>query len=616
MNEHSKIDEIVDFIDFLDNKYSFNEKELRHQLQVLKEKHNSKVCKLGLIGESNAGKSSFINSLLGESLLESDNLLDTTKINTIITYCDKKSIKITKKNGDQFIINNDIGDTIKKYTSDLSIINNVDTITIYHPSLFLKEGINIVDTPGICSIDEKLNESTKIAIGDILDTLLILTPSVQLFSDSLNKFIDAYAYDNIDNCIFVVTKLDLIKLKEIDRIKKFCTNLIKKNWNVNEDRFVLYSSIINESTCSKDFCEYLQNESYKTRNFICNYIKKQKEVIKEKKELFILDKTLLLLDSNLSKSYELYKLKHKKLEESIKPDFDDFVTQKENNIKNYIENEIKRINDIVENQGRKGYETIVNSYFSKIDTSRTPEDLKKNCENLETDLKNAVVEYYKSTASLLEKILEWYSNEIKSFENQFLEIYNSLPLIEYKLDSVFENTSLIAKSEYIKTAKTINSSVSETSNRTVLSDFFSDNTGPIAYFISQMGTKFGLPGILISIFGGLLIEIFNDLFGTMKFTKQKEEIKIKLRKSIYDCFNEFENICKRKIDNFKSDILNESYDLFDEYNNRYKETVDKLRSADQEEKQIVEIKMKDIKDEIDRINTIYKTKLPLLKNWH
>ena len=612
------------YIDILDKRYAFDDSEIKRQIQVLKDKHNNKNCNLGIIGESSAGKSSFINSVLGESLLESDVLLNTTISNTIITYGKKKKVKISKKNGDELFFENDIKDIITKYTSDLSLSSDVDTITIYYPSKFLKKGINIVDTPGISGIEKfnkstessqkketseaaKLDNTTETAIKDILDSVLVLTPTTQSFSFGLKVFIDRFVYDNIDNCLFVLTKLDLLPKKDFDRTKKYCTSLIKSNWNASEDKLFFYSSYIDKKKIDKEFIRIVQSESQKTLLFIYSYIKKQKEKIKYNKELFIIEKTSSLLEQGLKNRLEAYKEKHNRLESAIKPDFNDFLNHKKNCIDSYINSEITKTNSVVVEKGNQNSESIVKKYIEAIDSSDTAEALQNNCKNFENDLKKVIFQYQQAIQKNLKQIENWYIKEIQSFQNDFTQLYNSLPLLEYNITGITEKTDLVVQKNYKDSIQNIDSSVTKVDDKTFLTEIFSqDNNNWITPFLATVGVNFGLPGILISLAGGLLVKIFGEILGSIKFQKQKEDLKNKINDAVKNCFDFLINDFNKQVNLVKDNILADSRNIFTEYQTKYSDAVKKLRDADEKEKNEINKKIKEIEFDIGKIQEYKK----------
>ena len=114
---------------------------------------------LVVVGEFNAGKSAFINALLGERILEEGVTPTTTKVN-ILRYGEKKEKKILSE--------------------------NVESINLKAP--YLKE-ISIVDTPGTNAIIREHEEITSLFVPRS-DLILFVTSADRPFTESERIFLD------------------------------------------------------------------------------------------------------------------------------------------------------------------------------------------------------------------------------------------------------------------------------------------------------------------------------------------------------------------------------------------------------------------------------------------
>ena len=74
----------------------------RHEKNIATEKFL-----LAIVGEVNAGKSTFINALLGEAMLPSDILQATSEI-VEIDKSDKKEVRVTFANGTEQVVEDDL----------------------------------------------------------------------------------------------------------------------------------------------------------------------------------------------------------------------------------------------------------------------------------------------------------------------------------------------------------------------------------------------------------------------------------------------------------------------------------------------------------------------------
>jgi small GTP-binding protein len=133
---------------------------------------------LVVVGEFNAGKSAFINALLGESILKEGVTPTTTKVN-ILRYGDQNDQKTITENIDSLILNSD----------------------------FLRE-ISIVDTPGTNAIIREHEEITSQFIPRS-DLILFVTSVDRPYTESERQFLKKIQ-DWGKKIVLVINKIDLL----------------------------------------------------------------------------------------------------------------------------------------------------------------------------------------------------------------------------------------------------------------------------------------------------------------------------------------------------------------------------------------------------------------------
>lgn len=169
-----------------DNQMKYNIKEDLKVLEDLKININD-LFLIVVVGEFNAGKSTFINSLLGDSYLQ-DGVLPTTSRISIIRKLKNK---------------NDISQQLKK-PENISL-EEVDEISL--PISWL-ENIAIVDTPGTNAIISKHEELTQKFIPRS-DLVLFLTSAERPITESEGLFLNKIAQWG-RKIIIIVNKMDII----------------------------------------------------------------------------------------------------------------------------------------------------------------------------------------------------------------------------------------------------------------------------------------------------------------------------------------------------------------------------------------------------------------------
>ncbi len=152
---------------------------------------------LVVVGEFNAGKSAFINALLGEAALEIGVTPTTTKVN-ILRF----------------------GDT--KETTTIS--ENIQSLTLKSP--LLKE-ISIVDTPGTNAIIREHEEITSLFIPRS-DLILFVTSADRPYTESEKTFLEQIqAWGK--KVVLVINKIDILQTPQaLEEIEKFVSENSKK----------------------------------------------------------------------------------------------------------------------------------------------------------------------------------------------------------------------------------------------------------------------------------------------------------------------------------------------------------------------------------------------------
>lgn len=137
------------------------------QLRELAGRLDSGRFHLAVLGQFKRGKSTLINALLGESLLPSS-VIPLTAIPTLITYGDKKSIRIRFQGSrdDEIVEDGTSHDLYRALLHSVSEEFNpkneqgILQVEVAHPAPILAEGVVLIDTPGIGSIHQHNTEMT------------------------------------------------------------------------------------------------------------------------------------------------------------------------------------------------------------------------------------------------------------------------------------------------------------------------------------------------------------------------------------------------------------------------------------------------------------------------
>lgn len=170
-----------------------------------------------VVGEFSAGKSTLLNALMGRRILPSFSNETTATVN-FLRHSEKsengEAGKVFYSDGKQEIIKDSSLDTIMKYVSTKgdNVAKRVEHLDLYLDSDFLKDGVTLVDSPGLNGIADGHREITE-------KQILKSHASIFLFnSDHPGSKTDfEFLYElqkNVKTIIFVLNKIDEIKEDE------------------------------------------------------------------------------------------------------------------------------------------------------------------------------------------------------------------------------------------------------------------------------------------------------------------------------------------------------------------------------------------------------------------
>lgn len=187
---------------------------------------NSGSFQIALLAPFSAGKSTFINSLLGFDLLSTSILAETATITTI-KYGHNPRAEVNYHDGSQFEIEGDKDDlftfkeAIKEYIAvnhsndEAEVETKIEEVVIYWPIDLCKSGVEIKDTPGLFSRHEKHKNITEGIINAVNAVIFMIDPAT-VGEENFMKIIREYVksaknltLDNSDKHIFfVINKVD------------------------------------------------------------------------------------------------------------------------------------------------------------------------------------------------------------------------------------------------------------------------------------------------------------------------------------------------------------------------------------------------------------------------
>ncbi|WP_107894737.1 dynamin family protein [Lysinibacillus mangiferihumi] len=196
---------------------------------------NNGVFKIAVVAPFSAGKSTFINSLLGFDLLSTSILVETAAITTV-KYAESPRAEINYYDGSQIIIDGDQEDLfgfkseIKRYTAvnreddEFEVEASISHVDVYWPIDLCKNGVEIVDTPGLFAQYEAHSGITSNILKSVNAVIFIIDPTTVgeiNFMKVIREYVENAKRTTLDNSdkhiFFAVNKIDQYPELEVEK---------------------------------------------------------------------------------------------------------------------------------------------------------------------------------------------------------------------------------------------------------------------------------------------------------------------------------------------------------------------------------------------------------------
>ena len=164
-------------------------------------------------GEFKRGKSSLVNAIIGAELCPTDIGIATSVVTTIKYGAVKKAVRYygnLLENADSLKSEEIEWEDIEKYTmGDVLEIDNTILVELSYPSPFLKNGITIIDTPGIGGLDPRHAILTHMALPKA-DVIVFVTDAGEPLTQSELGFYESKVLSCGKQNVVLVNKSDIL----------------------------------------------------------------------------------------------------------------------------------------------------------------------------------------------------------------------------------------------------------------------------------------------------------------------------------------------------------------------------------------------------------------------
>ena len=384
--------------------------DIKKDIEVLDYKINDDQLYLGVVGAFSSGKSTFINSVIHKNLLPTNAVQGTTVAASILKRSDRNDVEIVYTDGSKArlsenqdaimtkyqvesapIVQTKMGHwslwkrfislikrifrfkkskthepkvlslenciaLFKKITSTEDLATDVNHVVFYYNNDSIPHKIAMVDTPGTESLNKRHNYVTKNAIDNICDAIVIIIPYDEPVSEELLDYIETNLEERKAECIFVVTKIELLgDIDELPRLLRVIKRRLENGLSIENARvFPMPTYIYLKSVDTDMTTTFLNDIDEETRlEFIKMYeegIEKIGEIIEEKRKDYIRNNIINIceritkrLNDNLTELISDYNNKEKTLRKRLVKPIEEFKNSSKEKLHSVIKMENRRL---------------------------------------------------------------------------------------------------------------------------------------------------------------------------------------------------------------------------------------------------------------------------------
>ncbi len=294
---------------------------------------------VAILGQFKAGKSSFINNIIGENILPVG-VIPVTTVITRIQYGKKRNIVVKYFDGTKSEINPDDIEVFTSEAKNPANRKNVEVVDIELPSLGGFEGLRLVDTPGLGSIFKYHRKTSENWLPEVGATLLAVSSDRPLSDYDLELIRNLTQHT--PKIALLLTKVDILTPEQRIEMVEFVKQALERELEVNIPVY-LYSTRSGteqfKHRLEKDFLSYLSaNRDFELKNILKYKIRSLAESCSSYLDIAL--KTSLKSDSdreNLRLRILNEKVNYDLIENEISIIINENKRQTLGNIKNHLE---------------------------------------------------------------------------------------------------------------------------------------------------------------------------------------------------------------------------------------------------------------------------------------
>jgi GTPase Era involved in 16S rRNA processing len=196
------------------------------RLSELREKLIQQQFNLVVMGQFKRGKSTFINALLGTEIIPTA-IVPLTSIVTLLCFGPQPKAVVHFLDGrrEETAISE-----IRRFVTEKANPRNqlnVKEVEVFYPCSHLKDGVRIIDTPGVGSV---FNHNTEVAYAYLpnVDAGIFVVTADPPLSASEHRFLkEVRGY--VNNLFFVLNKIDTVGERDLEEALSFTTEILQED---------------------------------------------------------------------------------------------------------------------------------------------------------------------------------------------------------------------------------------------------------------------------------------------------------------------------------------------------------------------------------------------------
>jgi hypothetical protein len=197
----------------------------RDSCLAMREKLDADSFNLVVVGQFKRGKTCLINALLGAPILPVS-VVPLTSVVTILVYGETLGAKVFLKNGKMVDI---AVESIPDYVTETGNPKNekeVLEVVVFHPSPYLKDGVRLVDTPGVGSVYVHNTDAAYRFLPKSDAALFLLSTDQPAGSAEIEFLRDVRQYAS--RIFFLLNKTDYLSREEVASALAFAGQTIEQ----------------------------------------------------------------------------------------------------------------------------------------------------------------------------------------------------------------------------------------------------------------------------------------------------------------------------------------------------------------------------------------------------